>query len=126
MVSSEPVWAEDMAVEWQEYAPAPPVRIEVGPARKRNRVEPQAVCGDRPLDVIPQPAGAPALPAPVSDDHEMGLGAGAPALPTPVNEEDDKFFKDMEAHQRRWDALLLEAKKKKTTSPPSPHSPTKR
>ena len=31
MVSSEPVWAEDMAVEWQAYAPAPPVRIEVGP-----------------------------------------------------------------------------------------------
>ena len=53
MVSSEPVWAEDMAVEWQEYAPAPPVRIEVGPPKKRHRVEPQAVCGDRPRDVIP-------------------------------------------------------------------------
>ena len=90
MVGSEPVWAEDMAVEWQAYAPAPPVRIEVGPPKKRNRVEPQAVCGDRPPDVIPQPAGAPALPAPVSDDHEMGLGAGAPALPTPVHEEDDE------------------------------------
>ena len=51
--SCEPVWGEDMAVEWQDYAPAPPVRIEVGPARKRNRV----VCGDRPRDVIPGHAG---------------------------------------------------------------------
>ncbi len=99
MVCCAPAWGEDMAVEWRDYAPAPPVRIEVGPARKRNRVkpqavcesgdrprdviprvEPQAVCGDRPRDVILQPegpgAGAPALPAPVSDD-EMGFDPSA-------------------------------------------------
>ena len=49
-----------MVVEWQDYAPAPPVRIEVGPAKKR-RVEPRTVCGDRPRDVIPQVPGADAL-----------------------------------------------------------------
>ena len=95
--SCAPVWGEDMAVEWQDYAPAPPVRIEVGPAKKR-RVEPRTVCGDRPRDVIPQVPGADALalPPPVSGDDEMGsdsstssadpqpaLGAGAPALPAP-------------------------------------------
>ena len=58
-----PDWGEDMAVEWKDYAPAP-VRIQVGLARKRLGVEPGAVCGHRPRDVIP-------LPAPVSDD-EMG------------------------------------------------------
>ena len=60
-VSCEPVWGEDMAVEWQGYAPAPPVRIEVGPPNKktmhRRRVEPGAVCGDRPRDVIAGHAG---------------------------------------------------------------------
>ena len=86
-----------MAVEWQDYTPAPPVRIEVGPAKKR-RVVPRTVCGDRPRDVIPQVPGADALalPPPVSGDDEMGfdssissadpqpgLGAGAPALPAP-------------------------------------------
>ena len=95
MFSCAPVWVEDMAVEGQDYAPAPPVRIEVGPAKKR-RVEPWTVCGDRPRDVIPQVpgAGALALPAQVSGDDEMGFdspsedpqpapGAGAPALPAP-------------------------------------------
>ena len=57
MVRCATVWGEDMAVEWRDYAPAPPVRIEVGPARKRNRVEPRAVCGDRPRGVIPGHAG---------------------------------------------------------------------
>ena len=55
MVGSKPVWAEGMDVEWQEYAPVPPVRIQVGPPKKRIRVEPQAVCGDRLRDVIPLP-----------------------------------------------------------------------
>ena len=35
-VSCEPVWGEDMAVEWQDYAPAPLVRIEVGPPDKKS------------------------------------------------------------------------------------------
>ena len=55
--SCAPEWGEDMAVEWKDYAPDPPVRIEVGPARKRNRVEPGAVCGD----VIPLPDRVEAL-----------------------------------------------------------------
>ena len=38
-----PDWEEEMAVEWQNYAPAPPV----GSARQEK-------CGDRPRDVIPQ------------------------------------------------------------------------
>jgi len=46
-----------MAVEWQEYAPVPPARIQVGPPKKRIRIEAQAVCGDRPRDVIPGHAG---------------------------------------------------------------------
>ena len=54
--SCEPVWGQDMAVEWQDYAPAPPVRMEVGPAKKR-RVLPRTVCGDHPRDVIPGLAG---------------------------------------------------------------------
>ena len=74
--SCEPVCGEDMAVEWQDYAPAPPARIEVGPAKKRRggRVVPRIVCGDRPRDVIPQVPGADALalPPPVSGDDEMG------------------------------------------------------
>ena len=92
--SCAPVWGEDMAVEWQDYAPAPPVRIEVGPAKKR-RVEPRTVCGDRPRDVIPQVPGADALalPPPVSGDDEMGSDSstssadpqpGSPALPAPA------------------------------------------
>ena len=64
-VSCEPVRGEDMAVEWQDYAPAPLVRIEVGPPDKKakhcRRVEPRTVCGDRPRDVIPQVLGADAL-----------------------------------------------------------------
>ena len=97
-VSCEPVRGEDMAVEWQDYAPAPLVRIEVWPPDKQakhcRRVEPRAVCGDRPRDVIPQVLGAEALALspPFSGDDEMGvesstsvdpqpgLGASAPAL----------------------------------------------
>ena len=113
MVGSEPVWGEDMAVEWQEYAPVPPAKIQVGPPKKRIRIEAQAVCGDRPRDVIPQPAGAPALPAPVSDDHEMGRGAGAPALPAPVNEEakeeDDEPALPALTHQEVGDDMAMRA-----------------
>ena len=62
LVCCAPVGGEDMAVEWKDYAPDPPsVRIEFGPARKRNRVEPGAVCGDRPRDVIPLPDRVEAL-----------------------------------------------------------------
>ena len=59
--------------------------------------------------MIPQPAGAPALPAPVSDDHEMGLGAGAPALPTPVNEEDDEPALPALTDQEVGDDMALRA-----------------
>ena len=110
------MWAqEDMAVDWRECAPSPPVRIEVGPPKnKKHRVEPPAVSGDRPLDVIPQPAGAPALPAPVSDDHEMGLGAGAPALPAPVSDDemgfDSSSSEEVEALLRRPAAAKALAK----------------
>ena len=67
-----------MAIEWQDCAPAPPVRMEVGPpnktSRHRRRVEPRTVCVDRPRDVIPQVPGADALPlSPAfSGDDEMG------------------------------------------------------
>eukprot|EP00974_Lingulodinium_polyedra_P004108 385742-Lingulodinium_polyedra.AAC.1 len=33
-------WAEEIAVEWRDYAPLPPVAIAIGPARKRPREEP--------------------------------------------------------------------------------------
>ncbi len=33
----EPSWASEMAVEWQDYAPAPPVRINIGPERRHQK-----------------------------------------------------------------------------------------
>ena len=71
-VCSEPTWGHDMAVEWRDYAPVAPVRIEVGPARKRAYIEPQP---------------APALLEP-ADDAEEPVDAGALVLPEPADEDD--------------------------------------
>ena len=60
---SNGAWADDMAVEWRDYAPAPPTLIGIGPDRKRKRA-PSA----RPIGPEPVPA-----PAPLRADEEVEL-----------------------------------------------------
>ncbi len=73
---SEPVWSEEMAVEWRDYAPAPPVRIAVEPDRKKARHM-------EPIIVVPAPVHV-SLPPDVGDelvDAARPLAPAAPASP---------------------------------------------
>ena len=56
----EPSWASDMAVEWRDYAPAPPVRITIGPERNKKKARLA-----RPEDVV--------LPPDVEDGVDLEL-----------------------------------------------------
>ena len=90
----EPTWAEEMAVEWREYAPAPPVRIDIGPA-KRPRVGRAPPVPDLPLpsDVVDDGLALPEsadldLPEEVLDPVAPAAaaapgGIAAPVVPAP-------------------------------------------
>ena len=71
-----PSWASEMAAEWRDYAPAPPVRINIGPERNQKKAR-LAVPEDvvLPADVE---AGDPLAPAPPAGP-ELGGIAAAPA-----------------------------------------------
>ena len=79
----EPSWTSDMAVEWRDYAPQPPVRITIGPERNKKKARLA-----RPEDVM-LPAGVEdgvdlELPEHVEDVEagpELGGIAAAPAPP---------------------------------------------
>ena len=79
-----PVWGEEMAVEWQDYAPAPPARIEVKPA-KRPRAQKAVVLPDDVPEEVPEDEGAPL--AGVQPPPDPGDGEAAP-LPDDVAEDD--------------------------------------
>ena len=51
---SNGAWADGMALEWRDYAPAPPTLIDIGPDRTHTRA-PSA----RPIGPEPVPAPAP-------------------------------------------------------------------
>ena len=64
----EPSWASEMAVEWRDYAPAPPVRINIGPERNKKKARLA-----RPEDVV--------LPADVEDGVDLELPEDDGGLP---------------------------------------------
>ena len=75
------VWAEEIVVEWRDYAPLPPVAITIRPARKRPREEP-AGCVAAPLPPDPDDDGGeePAQSQHASD-HRKGQITVAAAGP---------------------------------------------
>ena len=46
---SNGAWADDMAVEWRDYAPAPPTLIDIGPDRTRKRATSARPIGPEPV-----------------------------------------------------------------------------
>ena len=104
----EPSWASEMAVEWRDYAPAPPVRINIGPERNQKKAR-LAVPEDvvLPADVeagvdlrlpeddgwLPEEnvvlpadveAGDPLAPAPPAGPELGGIAAAPAPHPGPV------------------------------------------
>ena len=104
----EPSWASEMAVEWRDYAPAPPVRINIGPERNQKKarvavpedvvlpadvedgVDPRLPEDDSWLPeenvVLPADveAGDPLAPAPPAGPELGGIAAAPAPHPGPV------------------------------------------
>ena len=93
-VPCEPSWASVMAVEWRDYVPGPPVRINIGPERNKKKarlarpedvVLPAGVEDGVDLELPEDDGGLPeenfVLPSDVEAGPELGGIAAAPAPP---------------------------------------------
>ena len=93
-VPCEPSWVSEMAVEWRDYVPGPPVRINIGPERNKKKARlarpedvmlPAGVEDGVDLELSEDDGGLPeenfVLPSDVEAGPELGGIAAAPAPP---------------------------------------------